>query len=84
MLPATTFAGGEWRDNAFEVRTSRQVFHARVIVNAAGLYSDDVSRALGGEIFHIYPVRGEYAQLVQSKRGCVNGLVYPHAVADRA
>lgn len=77
MLPGTTFAGGEWRDNAFEVRTSREVFHAKVIVNAAGLYSDDVSRALGGEIFQIYPVRGEYAQLIPSKRDCVNGLVYP-------
>jgi L-2-hydroxyglutarate oxidase LhgO len=77
MLPGTMFAGGEWRDKVFELRTSREVFQARVVVNAAGLYSDEVSRALGGETFQIYPVRGEYAQLIPSKRDRLNGLVYP-------
>lgn len=82
MLPSTTVAGGEWHDTAFELRTSREVFHARVVVNAAGLHSDDVSRAMGGEIFHIYPVRGEYAQLVPSKRDRVKALVYPMPLAS--
>jgi L-2-hydroxyglutarate oxidase LhgO len=77
MLPGTELAGGEWREEAFELTTSHEKFQARAVVNAAGLYADDVSRRLGGEAFRIYPVRGEYAQLVQSKRNYVNGLVYP-------
>lgn len=81
MLPGTTFAGGHWRGHEFELRTAREEFQARVVVNAAGLYSDDVSRSLGGETFRIYPARGEYAQLVQSKRDCINGLVYPMPLA---
>ena len=77
ILHATTLEAGELRDGEFELKTSREIFHARVVVNAAGLFADDVSRMLGGERFRIYPVRGEYAVLTRSKRDLVGGLVYP-------
>ena len=52
---------------------------ARCVVNSAGLFADDVAAMLGSDMaaHRIYPVRGEYCELVRAKQDWIRGLVYP-------
>jgi L-2-hydroxyglutarate oxidase LhgO len=77
LLRGAPLLDGVPNSHGFDLRLQHETVAARTVVNAGGLFADDVSSALGGEPFTIYPCRGEYAELRVSRRHWVNGLVYP-------
>jgi len=65
--------------HAIRVTSAAGEIETRCLVNSAGLFADDIAAMLGSSMARhkIYPVRGEYCELVRSKQDWVRGLVYP-------
>ena len=65
-------------ENGFQVKTAEGgSFETRVLINAAGLYSDVICRMLGLTEYAIYPCRGEYLILDKRLNGSLSVLIYP-------
>ena len=60
-----------------EVRTSRGLLRCRWLINAAGLYSDQIDRMLGGSSFTITPRRGELIVFDKLARPLLSAILLP-------
>ncbi len=61
------------------VTSSAGEIETRCLVNSAGLFADEVAALMASEMarHRIYPVRGEYCEIVRARSDLVRGLVYP-------
>lgn len=82
LLTNTPVIGAAIKNGLVIIRTEREEVAARVVINSAGLYADDIARMFGYEQHTIYPCRGEYAELPPSRSSFINGLVYPLPLAS--
>lgn len=63
-------------DGCFRLETSRGPIETELVVNAAGLHADEISRMAGVDKYTIYPWRGDYFRLAWPERK-INTLIYP-------
>ena len=61
----------------FEIQTSKGMFKARYVINAAGLYADETSAMVGINDFRIAPRKGQEFILDNKKENLTNHLIFP-------
>lgn len=61
----------------FEIFTSKGIFKAKYIVNAAGLFADEISKMVGVDDFKIKPRKGEEFLLDKKREHLTNHLLFP-------
>jgi glycerol-3-phosphate dehydrogenase len=76
-VTAIAWSKGQGAGSVFELSTPKGVFRSRFIVNAAGLYADEVSRMVGVDNFTISPRKGEEFLLDKKRWNLTNHLLFP-------
>jgi len=76
LFTETEVCGIEKKEH-FDISTSRGAFRARFLINAAGLFADDISRMLGIDDFKIMPRKGQEFLLDKKKEYLTNHLIFP-------
>ncbi len=61
----------------FYVETPGRVYETRFLLNAAGLYADDISAMAGAPTFRITPRKGEEYLLDKKREHLVNRIIFP-------
>ncbi len=65
-----------------EEDSQRETIEAKCVINAAGLFADEVAALLGNHSWRIYPVRGEYCEIRGPQSLLIKNLVYPLPHSD--
>lgn len=61
----------------FEIQTTKGAFKTKFVINAAGLFADEVSKMAGVDYFKIRPRKGEEFLLDKKKQYLTNHLLFP-------
>lgn len=64
-------------DSGFLVKTSRGSLRAKYVINAAGLFADELSKIAGAEEYTITPRKGEYLVFDKQFSGLVKKTIFP-------
>ena len=60
----------------FEIATKNETVKSKIVVNAAGLFSDEIAKMIGDDSFTINPRRGEYILLDREEGDLVSHTIF--------
>ncbi len=64
------------KDEGYEISSESETIKSKCVINAAGLYSDEIAKMIGDNSFDVHPRRGEYILLDKECGSLVNTTVF--------
>lgn len=64
------------KDEIFLVETGKNVYKSKIVINAAGLFADEIDGFLGRSLFEIKPRKGQYYILDRDTEVKVNHVIF--------
>ncbi|MEM8939026.1 MAG: L-2-hydroxyglutarate oxidase [Bacteroidota bacterium] len=78
IFPSNKLVKFEEAKGYIHVHSASERLTTKVVINCAGLHSDQVAKMTGAKInYRIIPFRGEYYRLSSQKENLVKNLIYP-------
>ncbi|WP_017305934.1 NAD(P)/FAD-dependent oxidoreductase [Spirulina subsalsa] len=69
--------GLDYREDVWQINAQKGVIYSRFVINAAGLFADEVSAMAGVETFKIKPRKGEEYLLDKRLKGHIQRVIFP-------
>jgi glycerol-3-phosphate dehydrogenase len=64
------------KNNSFDLISDNEKISARTVINAAGIYSDSISRMAGVDYFKMIPRKGQYILFQRGTGEAVNSVIF--------
>ena len=66
----------EKQENYFDIYTNKGIIQSNYVINAAGVYADEINKMIGGDEYYIIPRKGEYRVLDKSESKKINHILF--------
>jgi len=63
-------------DDLFIIKTDKDIYKSKYVIDAAGVYADEIAHMIGNDEYHIRARRGEY-YVIDHKVKYVDHIIYP-------
>lgn len=64
------------KDGIYEIKSDKENVYTKYIINAAGIFSDEIAKLAGDETVSVHPRRGEYILLDKASGGLVSHTIF--------
>ena len=64
------------KEDKYQIWSNEECIESKIVINAAGIYADNIAKMIGDDSFNIHPRRGEYILMDKELKGLVTHTIF--------